>query len=372
MEIPHTRRAEAVKIAEIGEKAVKSHEPAPAKQATSSQLAWFCYQFALALKAGLPAVEAISLIAGDDRYFGEPLSNTVKDIEAGMHLHQALSRQAIFPSHLVNMVKIGETTGALDKVMESLAAYYEHEHNLRNEIKEALTYPLILICMVGAVVLVLTSKILPIFDDILTSIGAEMPGITRALMHAGFFVGENLLWLAGAALALVLAAWAYNSTPTGQKALDKFKVESRLLGRIFTKIYTARISSVMSHVLGSGLSMDSALEMAAEVIGNKYMAEQIEFCRQEIRQETDLVQCFNLAEVFPPEFVNMIRVGHKTGEIPSMAKKAADTYEEEVDKALQGIVSAIEPSLVAILSIVIGIVLITVMLPLMQIMSSMG
>ena len=199
-----------------------------------------------------------------------------------------------------------------------------------------------------------------------------MPGITSALMHAGFFVGENLLWLAGAAFALVVAAWAYNSTPAGQEVLDRFKVESRLLGRIFQKIYTARISSSMSHVLRSGLSMDSALEMAAGVIGNKYMTERIELCRQQIRQETDLVQCFDLAGVFPPEFVNMIRVGHKTGEIPSMAKKAADTYEEEVDKALQGIVSAIEPSLVAILSVVIGVVLITVMLPLMQIMSSMG
>ncbi len=372
MEIPHTRRAETVNIAGPGNNAAQKHEPVPAKQATSSQLAWFCYQFALALRAGLPAVEAISMIAGSDLCFREPLSNMVKDIEAGMHLHQALSQQAIFPSYLVNMVKIGETTGALDRVMESLAGYYEHKHKLRNEIKEALTYPLILICMAGIVVLVLTSKILPIFDDILTSIGAEMPGITRALMHAGFFVGENLLWLAAAAVALVLAACAYNSTPNGQNAFDKFKVESRLLGRIFQKIYTARISSVMSHVLRSGLSMDSALEMAAEVIGNKYMAERIGFCRQTIRQGTGLVQCFDLAGVFPAEFVNMIRVGHRTGEIPSIAKKAADTYEEEVDKTLQGIVSAIEPSLVAILSIVIGIVLITVMLPLMQIMSSMG
>ncbi|MGI6627014.1 MAG: type II secretion system F family protein [Bacillota bacterium] len=371
MEIPRTHRADTARTACTGKTSVESHT-APAREATSSQLAWFCYQFGLALKAGLPAVEAISLIGEGDWRFGEILSHIAEDIDEGMRLHQAMGKQNIFPPYLVNMVKIGEATGTLDKAMESLAAYYEREHNLRNAIKDALTYPLILICMVSVVVLVLTSKILPIFNDILISIGAEMPGITRALMHAGFFIGNNLLWLAGTFLALILAAWAWNLTPEGKKKLARLKVESGISGRIFQKIYTARVAAVMSHVLESGLSMDNALEMSAEVVGNEYMAERIKFCRQKNQEEMDLTKCFDLAGVFPREFVNMIRVGHKTGNIHSMARKIAGTYEEEVDKSLQGIVSTIEPSLVVILSVVIGIVLITVMLPLMQIMSSMG
>ncbi|HHY17610.1 MAG TPA: type II secretion system F family protein [Firmicutes bacterium] len=374
MEIPRTHRADTARTACTGRASVESHtaHTAPAREATSGQLAWFCYQFGLALKAGLPAVEAISLIAEGDRRFGEILSHIAEDIDEGMRLHQAMGKQNIFPPYLVNMVKIGEATGALDKVMESLAAYYEREHNLRNAIKDALTYPLILICMVSVVVLVLTSKILPIFNDILISIGAEMPGITRVLMRAGFFIGNNLLWLTGAFLALILAAVAWNLTPEGKKKLARLKVESGISGRIFQKIYAARVAAVMSHVLESGLSMDNALEMSAEVVGNEYMAERIKFCRQKIQEEMALAKCFDLAGVFPREFVNMIRVGHKTGNLPSMARKMAGTYEEEVDKSLQGIVSTIEPSLVVILSVVIGIVLITVMLPLMQIMSSMG
>jgi len=355
------------------EKAVaRAGRNAPAKYASSGRLAWFCYQFAVAFKAGIPVAEAISLIAGDDEYFHEPLGDMAQEIEAGIQLHQALSNRNIFPPYLVSMVKIGERTGTLDKVMAALATYYEHEDNLRNEIKDALTYPLILICMAGAVVLLLTSKILPVFNDILISAGTDMPGIAKTLMNAGLFMSSNLAWLLGGLFAIILAVWAWKSTPAGRKNLARLKAETRLLDGIFLKIYAARISAVMWYVLESGLNAGNALEMAAKVVGNEYIEERITFCRQKIQQGADLAESFDSAGAFPGRFVNMIRAGHKTGELPVMARKMAAIYQDEIDRALQGAVSGIEPALVAVLSIIIGIVLITVMLPLMRIMSSMG
>ena len=128
----------------------------------------------------------------------------------------------------------------------------------------------------------------------------------------------------------------------------------------------------MSYVLESGLSIDDALRMSASVLKNPYVEEQLMLCREKIKGATDLALCFEETKVFPPQFVNMVRIGHKTGNLPLMAEKIAVAYESEVDKALQRIISIVEPALVIILSAVIGVVLITVMLPLMQIMSSVG
>ena len=337
----------------------------------ASQLAWFCYRLSLALKAGIPVVEAILLIAEDEQNSGQKLGEIAEDVRSGMHLHQALSQHPMFPPYLISMVKLGENTGTLDKITESLAAYYEYESNLRNEVKEALVYPLILICMVGAVVVLVISKILPVFDDILVSVGAGMPAIANTLMHIGLFIKNNS-WLPAAIVALLPAGWLFNSTPLGKKQFDKVKARTTLLHGVFQKLYMARVSTVMYYVLASGLNIDSALEMSAEVVGNDYVAEQIRLWRKEVGQGADLVESLNLARVFPGRFSNMIQIAHKAGELPSMSRKIASMCNNEVGRALQKIVSAIEPTLVAILSIIIGTVLIAVMLPLMQIMSSMG
>ena len=341
------------------------------KYAPPERLAWFCYRFAVAFKAGIPVADAVHLVAGDDEYFGKHLVRIGDDIHAGIPLHQALSNQGLFPPYLVSMIKVGETTGALDKVMESLAVYYEQKHSLRHEIKDALTYPLILISMVAAVVLVLTSKILPVFDDILAASGADMPVIARGLMNLGMFISSNIAWLAATPLVLGLIFWVWKSTPEGKETFARFQAETKILNGIFPKIYAARVSSVMWYALESGLDVGKALEMAAQVAGNGYVAKQLAWCRQKIEKGNDLAECFNSVNIFPSSFVNMVRVGHKTGELPSMARKMAAIYQDEVHRTLHGAVSRIEPVLVSALSVVIGVVLIAVVLPLISIMSSM-
>ncbi|HHX10535.1 MAG TPA: type II secretion system F family protein [Firmicutes bacterium] len=343
-----------------------------AKYAPPDQLAWFCYRFAVAFKASVPVADAVYLIAEDDEYFGECLTGIGHDIHAGIPFHRALSSQGIFPPYLVSMVKVGERTGTLDKVMESLAVYYDHEDYLHHEIKDALTYPLVLICMVAAVMLVLTSKVLPVFSDILSATGAHMPAVADVLMNTGMFVSKHWAWLLGVPIAAGLVLWAWESTPPGREKVARFKAETKLFDGVFSKAYMARISRVMWYALESGLDAGNALTMAAEVVGNEYVAKQIGDCRQKIQQGEDLAEAFVSVGVFPSAFVNMIRVGHTTGELPSMARKMAGMYQDEVYRALQDTVSCIEPVLVSVLSVVIGVVLVAVVLPLIGILSSMG
>ena len=326
-------------------------------------------RFAVAFKAGIPVADAVHLVAGDDEYFGKHLVRIGDDIHAGIPLHQALSNQGLFPPYLVSMIKVGETTGALDKVMESLAVYYEQKHSLRHEIKDALTYPLILISMVAAVVLVLTSKILPVFDDILAASGADMPVIARGLMNLGMFISSNIAWLAATPLVLGLIFWVWKSTPEGKETFARFQAETKILNGIFPKIYAARVSSVMWYALESGLDVGKALEMAAQVAGNGYVAKQLAWCRQKIEKGNDLAECFNSVNIFPSSFVNMVRVGHKTGNYRQWPEDGC--YTRTRYWTLHGAVSRIEPVLVSALSVVIGVVLIAVVL-LISIMSSMG
>lgn len=343
-----------------------------AKYPPPAQLAWFCYRFAVAFKAGIPVADAVHLVAQDDEYFGDHLARISHDIQAGIGFHQALSNQGIFPPYLVGMVKVGERTGTLDKVMESLAAHYEHEDYLRHELRDALTYPLILVIMVAAVVLVITSKILPVFGGILSDAGVHMPAVATALMHLGIFLLNKLGWLVGIPLAGGMVFWAWKATASGKEAIDRFKARTGLLDGLFSKVYMARISTVMWYALESGLDVASALEMAAQVVGNGYVARQLDRSRQLIQQGMDLVQSFDAAGIFPSTFVNMVRIGHKTGELPSMAQKLAGLYQEQVYRTLQSTVSRIEPALVSVLSVVMGIVLIAVVLPLISIITKIG
>ncbi len=338
---------------------------------SSSWLAWFSYQFATSLKAGLSISECLYLAAENDNRQKKSLVSIAEQVEMGTNLHKALMDQNLFPGYFISMIKIGEKSGTLDKVMDALAAYYERDDNLRYEIKDALMYPLILICIVSFIILLVTSKILPIFNQILGSAGSEMPVIAKVLMRAGLFVSNNLLNLFISILAALLIFCFWKSTPTGKMNIAKFKVQTKLFGGIFLKMYMAQICTAMWYVLKSGLDIDIALEMTSEVVHNKYMAKSILTVRQTIQEGTDISDSFDSIDVFPAQFIKMLKIGHKTGDLSGLAQKASALYQKQVDRILHRIVSSIEPILAAILSVVIGMVLIAVMLPLMRLMLSM-
>ncbi len=344
----------------------------PSKPLTPSQMAWFAYELASMLKAGISPSEGLVMISNEDPYFAGIVQSITSEGNGKLHLYEALSQSGVFPRHFVTMVKLGETTGTLDRVMESLADYYEKQDYFSKEIESALTYPLVLILMVATVILIVSWKVLPIFEEILASLGVTMPAVARVLMIAGGFFGRNIIWFLLALAVIALFAWLYASTPGGKERTMRRKAESGRYGRLFQKIYTQRVATALAYALGSGLSMAGALAMAAETVGNDYVSERIEVCIIAVEQGEDLVEALTGSGVFPERFVNAVRIGLKTGDLPGMTMKVAELYEEDVNRTLQAMISAIEPTLVAVLSVLIGIVLVTVMLPLARIMASMG
>lgn len=340
----------------------------------NSELSIFCYQLALILKSGIPLVEGMKLIEDEvtDTKLKLAMVEMYDDIKNGLQLNIALSNQTIFPNFLLNMVKIGETSGKLDEVMDYLYQYYEKADKLNRKIKNAVTYPLILAGLMIGVILLLLVKILPMFNDILNSVGGEMPGITRVMMNISQYVKDYLLLIILVILAFIVLIFFFSRSIRGKLYFDKFKIKSKLTGNLFQKIYVTKFSMSIALILKSGSSIEEALGMVQDLAENTYVSAKILECRQALKNGEDEALAISNMGIFPKLFIRMMNLGYKTGELDDMMSKLSTIYENEVDNALQKLTSAIEPALVIVLSLVVGVILLTVMLPLISIMSSIG
>ena len=341
---------------------------------SSNELSVFCYQMALVLKSGMSLMEGMQLLSDEmmDSRLKAAALQMYQDIRMGLSFHDALEKHPIFPPYMINMAKIGEVSGSLDDVMEHLSSYYEKSDKLNRRIKSAVTYPLILTGLMAGVILLLVFRILPMFNDILSSIGGEMPVITMAMLNISTYLRRYLIVFALIALCLSLFFHFYLRTSKGKAALDRFLVESRLTKQVLQKISVARFCMGMSLLLKSGLGFEESLDLVQSIVGNTYIANKLKECKKAIKNGTDMMQAFMDIAIFPRLVVRMMNIGYKTGELDNTMSKVSVIYEGEVENSLQRLTSIIEPILVIILSMVVGFILLTVMLPLINIMSSIG
>ena len=235
-----------------------------------SELSLFCYHMELILKSGIPMVEGIQLLTDEvgDKRIKKAFEVMYEDIKNGMDFHSALAKHSIFPSYMVNMVKIGVETGTLDNVMTHLSKYYEKEEKLNRRIISAVTYPAILLILMTGVILLLILKILPMFNDILNSVGGDMPTVTKIMLTISLAIKKYILIIVVVVIAIVSAIYFYIHTTGGRKMFDKFKVQFPPTKMIYKKIIASRFSMGMSLILKSGLDSVVALSMVQSIIGN--------------------------------------------------------------------------------------------------------
>lgn len=339
----------------------------------AGETATFCRQMSLIMDAGIPIYDGIeSLVesAEDDKakeaFAG--LSDTIKETGS---LHMAVEKAGFFPEYMVNMIKIGEETGKLDDVLKSLAAYYEREERTKKVIKSAITYPILLVCLMAAVILVLVTKVMPIFEDIFEGLGTNMSDTAAGVMNAGFVVGNVCLVVIAAILVIIVVAFVFSKMG---KSKTLIKMASIVPGvkKLNVKMSSGKFASVMSMMLESGYSLEKALEMAPGIVSDDSVKAKIEECAKLTAGGTSFPDALSKIGLFSKMQSRIISVGFKAGQLDSVMKQLSQTYEEEVNDGIEKTVGYIEPCLVGILSIVIGGILISVMLPLASIMSSIG
>ncbi|MBE5939092.1 MAG: type II secretion system F family protein [Lachnospiraceae bacterium] len=340
-------------------------------QLSAGETSIFCSQVALIVKAGIPLYDGMGTLVDscendDAKEAFKKISDKV--VETGS-LYMAVKEVGFFPEYMVGMIKIGEETGNLDDVLSSLSVYYEREEKIKNSIKSAVTYPLLLVAMMAAVILMLVVKVLPVFEGIYESLGTEVSETGKFFMAFGKVFGYGtLICVMLIVVALIVAFVIY--LVSGGKVLKNIIFKLPVLKKLNDKITSGRFASVMSMMLGSGYSIEKAIEIAPEIVTDEDAKKKIEKFGQLISEGKSFPEALMEINMFTGLQNRMINVAFKAGQLDSVMNKLSVAYEDEIDDAIDKLVSFIEPTLVAIISIIIGGILISVMLPLASILSS--
>ncbi len=341
----------------------------------STELAWLCEQIALVQKSGIPLPEGVELLAesSDLHRMSQVLEALAHEMKSMVPLSEAMENLNTFPAYLVQMTRIGEMSGNLDRVMSSLADFYARDAQLRKKVRSSLVYPLVLMIMMLAIIILLIVRVLPVFSEILASFGSQMPPFSQQLLSLGVFVSHHAYWLLPLMIVLLagLVVWLKKTTH-GRRLIDRLKLKLPVLGPLYKRIYASRFSISLSYMLRSAIELDVALTMTEAVMDNVYVAERIRTCRDKISKGADTFEALRDTDLFPRLFIRMLSLGNRTGELDQVMQKIAASYEQEVDSRLTRLTSIVEPLLVVILSLIVGAILLTVMLPLVEIMASIG
>ncbi len=338
------------------------------------ELAAFCEQVALIQKSGIPLAEGIEMMqdGAKGRRIEPLLAELAEKLAENQSLSNAMAGTEGFPGYLVHMTRIGERSGSLDEIMVSLAGYYTKDAVLRRKLRSALVYPAVLAIMMLAVIILIIVRVLPIFQQILQSFGGTMPGFSRLLMQFGIFLRQQWLFVLLVAAIVVVLWLLFWRSRTGLRLRDKIVLNWPVVGPLYQRIYAARFSQAMASLLHSGVDLDSALSMTEAVMENSIVAERIRGLRARIAADTDFFTALSDAGIFPRLFVRLLALGNRTGELDTVMGKVADSYEAEVDAHLTRFSGIIEPLLVVLLSLIVGAILLSVMLPLVEIIGAVG
>ncbi len=340
---------------------------------SSAELSNFCGQVALILEAGLPLYDGMETLARADK--GSANADIYVSASKGVtetgSLYDALKGDERWPDYLVEMVGIGERSGHLDQVMRGLEEYYAREDRIRSSVVGAVTYPLVLGVMLVLIVLILLLKVLPVFRRVLSSMGVAMTESGSAMMRLGAVVGWIVLAVVAVVVIAVLVGLILLRTKHRNKTLYVVQRIMPFIQQVNKRLSASRVASVLSMMLSSGFPTGEALEMTGKVLSDKDAADKVGAIRASLENGSTFADAVSETGLFDELHNRMITMGSATGKEDQVLGKLAGLYEEQVEDDITRLVAIIEPTLVALLSIVIGAVLLTVMLPMAGILSSL-
>lgn len=336
------------------------------KLLSENEISTFCQQVGMIVKAGLPTYYGIMILRDEanDEYTKSFLNDIYVPMEKGVTLGNAIADTGMFPEYMVDMVRLGEETGRLEEVLDSLSTYYEREADIKASIRHAVTYPLIMTVMMLVVIIVIITQVVPVFSQIYEQLGSGLTGTALMLMNISNVLNNYMLYFIIGVVVLAIAFFLFSRTSFG-----KILFQGRSLSMT---IAASRFANCMYLALASGLDTDRSLEMAEKLIDNPYMLERINKCKEHIKHGDSFIKSLLLSGIFSKVYSSLMTIGYKTGSMDEVMHKISIAYEEESDDKLRHFVSVLEPTLIIILSFSIGLILVSFLLPLLGIISSIG
>jgi len=342
---------------------------------SSEELSSFCDQVSLMLSSGMTLRDGIEMLAEDEMKGNDkvhPYTNLYKVVDETGSLYVAMKEnEADWPSYMIEMVDIGEQTGRLEDIMNSLSTYYQREGRIRSAAVSAITYPLVLGVMLVVIIGILLWRVLPIFRRVLASLGVDSSSGGSVLMQIGSWAGWIVLGLIGLIVICAIVIVILMKTKARAKTLSFLKNLFPPVRRLTEKLSASRVAGILGLMLSSGFPMENALEMAPAALADQESIDKVTFIREEMKKGDTFQDALSKSGLFADFHNRMLKVGAASGHEPQVMEKIAEIYEEQVEDGLDRLISIVEPTLVALLSVVIGAILLSVMLPMAGVLSSM-
>jgi type IV pilus assembly protein PilC len=368
-------RREQIQVTRLTPVAVRTAAPKlKARGVPAKNLAVFTRQFSVMIDAGLPLVQCLDILGNQEehKYFQQVILQTRTDVEGGQALAEAMKRHPrVFDALYTNMIAAGEAGGILDTILKRLAVYIEKAVKLKQQVQSAMIYPIAVIVIAALVVGVILWKVIPTFASLFAGLGAELPLPTRIVIALSNNLVRFMPFILVFGAAALYALRRYYATEGGRRVIDGGLLKMPILGSIFRKIAVARFCRTLSTLMASGVPILDGLDITARTAGNAIIEDAILVTRKSIERGETISGPLKETNVFPSMVVQMIGVGEATGALDTMLGKIADFYEEEVDTAVAGLLTLLEPVMIAFLGGVVGGIVIAMYLPIFGLISKL-
>ena len=375
-DVQNQLRRQQITPTKMSEKGKEFNLPTFGGGVNSKELAIFTRQFSVMIDAGLPLVQCLEILAGqqENKTFQKVLAATRASVEGGATLSAAMRQHPkVFDALYVNMVEAGETGGILDTILQRLSTYIEKNVKLKRAVQSASIYPIGVMTIAGSVVTLLLWKVVPIFGTLFAGLGVDLPLPTKIVIGLSNFIGSifGFLIVVGA-VGSVVALKVWYGTEKGRFVIDTIVLKLPIVGLLMRKIAVARFTRTLGTLIASGVPILEGLDITARTAGNAVVERALQKVRKSLEEGKSLTEPLTESQVFPGMVTQMISVGEQTGAMDAMLQKIADFYEEEVDAAVKDLLTALEPIMIVFLGVVVGGVVISMYMPLFSLIGKLS
>lgn len=334
----------------------------------------FCRQFSTMINAGVSILQCLNILRQqiENKKLQDIVHKVYEHVQTGSSLSGAMKEYAVFPSILISMIQAGEASSNLNIILERMAVHFEKENKSYQKIKGAMTYPAVVFIMAVIVVGILVAFVVPNFVSMFAGMNMKLPYTTRIIIAISQVVQEFWIGLLILILAVFFVGMYYLKTDAGRKAIDGIKLRIPIFGPLHIKVITSRFTRTLGTLLGAGLPLLMALELAGKVVDNAVVAKGVEKAGYEISQGKALAVPIAEMKIFPPMVVHMIQIGEETGSLETLLEKTADFYDEEVENAVGQMTTMLEPLIICVMAVIVGFIILSIVQPMFRMYEGVG
>lgn len=339
-----------------------------------AELTSFCRQFAIMATAGIPVLECIESLKEQSysTYFKNILQIIYEDVKSGVVLSEAVNKHSkVFPDFFRNMLYVGEVSGKLDMVLNSLADYYEKDAAIKRKTKSAFSYPLMLGGMTIGIVVLMLAFVIPTFREALSSLDVEITGLTKVIYSMSDFLVANWLYILAIIVVIGVSIFFALKTEKGKYNLDKIKMNLPVVKKLQVDLITSRFAKAFALMLSSGMDIAEALDACKIIIGNREAEERFFMAAEDVKHGSKLAVAFEKYKLFPAIMLQMISVGERTASLEDILNRSCNFFDEQVETSLNSLTSKIQPIMLIILGVLVGGMFVAVYSPMIAIMENL-